>query len=64
MLIFLHKIVFIENETGVLCGNVQGDLQVQSKLKVFDIAFAIKIFNFCDALSKCTLVWEQGISKN
>ena len=36
---------FIENEAALLCvtmRNVEGDLQLQSSVQFFDIAFAIK----------------------
>ena len=52
MLIFSRKIVFIENEAALLCENVQGYLQLQSSVQLFDIAFAIKKFSFCGALFK------------
>ena len=55
MLVFSHKMVFIKNETALLCatiGNVQGHLQLQSSVKLFDIAFAIKKFSFCGARFK------------
>ena len=47
----------IENETALLCGNVQGHLQLQSSVQRFDIAFAIKRFSFCGALFKRILAW-------
>ena len=46
-----------------LCGKVQGHLQPQSSVQLFDITFAIKKFNFCGALFKCILAWKRGISK-
>ena len=46
-----------------LCGNVQGHLQLQSSVQLFDIAFAIKIFSFCGALFKRIFAWKQDISK-
>ena len=46
-----------------LCGNVQGHLQLQSIVKLFDIAFAIKKFSFCGALFKRILAWKRDISK-
>ena len=65
ILVFSHKMVFIENEPALLahlCGNVQGHLQLFS-VKVFDIASAIKNFSFCGALLKRILAWKRGISK-
>ena len=63
MLIFSHKIIFIENEAVLLCGNVQGHLQLQSSVQLFDIAFVIKKFSFCGALFKRILAWKRDISK-
>ena len=66
MLVFLHKMVFIKNEAAllcVLCGNVQGYLQLQSSVQLFDIAFAIKKFSFSGAPFKRILAWKQDISK-
>ena len=48
MLLFSHKMDFIE---------------LQSSVQRFDIAFAIKKFNFCGALFKRILAWKRGISK-
>ena len=67
MLVFSHKAVFIKNDAALLwvtgtCGNVQGHvqrmrkvqghLQLQSSVHLFDIAFSIKKFSFCGALFK------------
>ena len=49
MLVFSHKIAFIENKVAL------GYLQLQSSVHLFDIAFAIKKFSFCGALFKCIL---------
>ena len=46
-----------------LCENVQGHLQLQSSVQVFDTAFAIKKFSFCRALFKRILAWKRGIPK-
>ena len=46
-----------------LCENVQGHLQLQSSVQLFDIAFAIKKFSFCRALFKRILAQKQDISK-
>ena len=52
MLVFLHKMVFIENEAALLCVTMheQGHLQLQSSVQLFDIAFVIKKSSFCGAL--------------
>ena len=42
---------------------MQGDLQLQSRVQLFDIAFVIKKFSFCGALFKRILAWKKGISK-
>ena len=63
MLIFSRKMVFIENEAALLCENVQGYLQLQSSVQLFDIAFAIKKFSFCGALFKRILAWKRDIFK-
>ena len=45
----------IEIEAALLCvtmRNVQGNLQLQSSVQRFDIAFAKKMFCFCGALFK------------
>ena len=42
---------------------MQRHLQLQSRVQLFDIAFAINKFSFCGALFKCILAWERGISK-
>ena len=47
-----------------LYGNVQGHLQLQSSVYLFDIAFAIKKFSFRGAFFKRILAWERGISKS
>ena len=48
---------------ALLCWNMQGHLQLQSSVQLFDIAFAIKKFSFCGALFKRILAWKRGISK-
>ena len=65
MLVFLHKMVFIENEAALLCVTMheQGHLQLQSSAQLFDIAFAIKKFSFCDALFKRILAWKRDTFK-
>ena len=47
----------------LLCEKVQGHLQLQSSVQLFDITFAIKKFSFCSALFKGILGWKRGISK-
>ena len=43
---------------------MQGHLQLQSRVQLFDIAFAIKKFSFSGALYfKRILAWKRGISK-
>ena len=42
---------------------MQGHLQRQSSVILFDTAFAIKKFNFCGELFKLIWAWEWGISK-
>ena len=45
MSVFSHKMVFIKNEAALLCvisGTVQGHLQQQSSVQLFDVAFSIK----------------------
>ena len=42
---------------------MQRHLQLQSRVQLFDIAFAINKFSFCGALFKRILAWERGISK-
>ena len=37
--------------------------QLQSSVQLFNIAFAIKKFSFCGALSKHILAWKRDISK-
>ena len=63
MLLFSHKMVFIENEAALLCVTMQGHLQLPSSVQLFDIAFVIKKFSFCGALFKRILAWKQDISK-
>ena len=66
MLVFSHKMVFIENEAALLCvtvGDVQGHLQLQSSVQRFHIAFAIKKFSFFGSLFKHILAWKRDISK-
>ena len=63
MLVFSHKMVFIENEAALLCVTMQEHLQLQSSVQLFDIAFTIKKFSFCGALFKHILAWKRGISK-
>ena len=63
MLVFSHKMVFIENEAALLCVTMQEHLQLQSSVQLFDIAFTIKKFSFCGALFKCILTWKRDISK-
>ena len=46
-----------------LCKNVERHLKVQSSVKRFYIAFAIKKVSFCGALFKRILAWERDISK-
>ena len=53
MLLFSHKMVFIENEAALLCVTMRERvraLQLQSSVQGFDIAFAIKKFSFCGTL--------------
>ena len=67
MLVFSHKMVFIENEAALLCVTMRERaraLQLQSSVQRFDIAFAIEKFSFCGALFKCILAWKRGIFKN
>ena len=54
MLVFSHKMVFIENEAALLCVTMwerarafaaQSSIQIQ----LFDIAFGIKKVSFCGA---------------
>ena len=61
MLVFSHKMILIENETALLCENVQGHLQLQSSVQLFDIAFVIKKSSFCGALFKRISAWKQDI---
>ena len=64
MLLFSHKMVFIENETVLLCVTMwEGHLQPQPSVERFDIGFAIKKFSFCGALFKRILLWKRAISK-
>ena len=45
MSVFSYKMVFIKNEAALLCvisGTVQGHLQQQSSVQLFDVAFSIK----------------------
>ena len=66
MSVFSHKMFFIKNEAALLCvisGTVQGHLQLQSSVQLFDVAFSIKKFSFCDALFKRILAWKRDISK-
>ena len=58
MLVFSHKMAFIENKVAL------GYLQLQSSVHLFDIAFAIKKFSFCGALFKHILAWKRDISKS
>ena len=62
MLVFSYKMIFIENETALLCVTMRE--RARAFAATIDIAFAIKNFSFCDALFKRTLAWERGISKN
>ena len=55
--------ILIENETALLCENVQGHLQLQSSVQLFDIAFVIKKSTFCGSLFKRILAWKQDISE-
>ena len=64
MLLVSNKVVFIENEAVLLCGNVKEHLQLQSSVHLFYITFATTKFMFCGALFICILAWEQGISKS
>ena len=53
MLLFSHKMVFIENEAALLCVTMRERaraLQLQSSVQRFDIAFVIEKFNFCGTL--------------
>ena len=53
MLVFSHKMVFIKNETALLCVTMperEGHLQLQSSARLFDVVFSIKKFSFCGAL--------------
>ena len=66
MLLFSHKMVFIENEAALLCVTMRERaraLQLQSSVQRFDIAFAIEKFSFCGALFKRILAWKRIISK-
>ena len=60
MLVFSHKMVFIENEAALLCVIMW---ERASSVQLFDIAFAIKKFSFCGALFKRILVWKRDIPK-
>ena len=51
MLLFSHKLVFIENETALLCVTMRERARAFASVR-FDIAFAIKKFIFCGALFK------------
>ena len=44
-------------------GRCKGILQLQSRVQLFDIAFAIKKFSFCGALFRRILAWKRDISK-
>ena len=53
MLVFSHKMVFIENEAALLCvtmRELQGHLQLQFHVQLFDIAFVVKKSGFSGAL--------------
>ena len=63
MLLVSYEVVFVENEAVFLGQNVQGHLQLQSSVQLFDIAFAITKFSFCGALFKCILAWERSNQK-
>ena len=61
MLVFSHKIVFIENKAALLCVAMRERARTfvaTISVQLFDIAFVIKKFSFCDALFKRILVWK------
>ena len=65
MLVFSHRMVFIENEAAVLCITKWEHTRAfaaQSSIQLFDIAFAINV-SFCGSLFKHILAWKQDISK-
>ena len=39
---------------------MQGHLRLQSSMQLFDIAFAIQKFNFCDVSFKRNLSWKEA----
>ena len=43
---------------------MEGHLQLQSSVQLFDVAFSIKKFSFCGALFKRILAWKRDISKS
>ena len=49
--------------SAYLCGNVQGHLQLQSSVHLFDIASAIENSSFCGTFFKRILAWKRDISK-
>ena len=67
MLVFSHKMAFIEIKTLLLCVTMREHARAFATTIyciVFDIAFAIKKFSFCGELFKRILVWERSISKS
>ena len=55
MLVFSHKMVFIENKAGLLCVTMRERARafaITILCKLFDIALAIKKFSFFGALFK------------
>ena len=61
MLVFSHKIVFIENEAVLLCVTMRERARTfvaTINVQLFDIAFVIKKFSFCGALFKHILAWK------
>ena len=70
MLLVSNKVIFIEKEAILLCVTRRKlvtrvmrntHLQLQSSVKLFDMAFAITKSSFCDALFKRIFTLEQGI---
>ena len=67
MLVFSHKMVFIKNETALLCVTMperEGHLQLQSSARLFDVAFSIKKFSFCGALLNVFWYGKETVPKS
>ena len=67
MLLFSHKMVFIENEAALLCVTMREcarALQLQSSVQRFGIAFAIKKFSFCGTLLSAFWHGNEAFSRD